>query len=274
MSFYDTVFKKSFSSGKAKKVPKAVAKELDRKIKKSKYEIYGSAAAATWAGGNAREPDDVDIATYDVKKTTRGISNIFRKRKVEHRVKYYPQYGSSQIQIRNGEEWETVVDIQDRKKHDTDFFDFVGRPSQPPICSKNGYIVQSPKDQMYRKTNSTRDPKIPAHRIQKDNYDAISTARVLNESGKLKARAYMARREVGKAMREDPTALATLGAVAQSVMSRAPTGEMLPALRDPVPREREKEFVDAAVRNKKRFKNLDHLDFDEAWKLNYSGRRR
>lgn len=269
MSLFDTVFRKSFSTGNTKKVPRPIVKELDKKIKRSKYEIYGSAAAATWSGQNARKPDDIDIASDDVKRTTKSVSAIFSKQKVEHRVKYYPQYGSAQIQIRNGKEWETVVDIQDRNKHDNDYFEFVGRPSQPPVRSRNGYTVQSPRDQYYRKQNSTRDPKIAEKRIKKDNYDAVSTARLLNESGRLKAQAYMAQGRPGKAIREDPTPLMTLGTMAQSVLSRAPTREMLPALADPIPAQRERDFISTAVKNRKTHKNLDNLNFDERWNLRY-----
>lgn len=273
MSFFDTVFRKSYSTNNAQKVPKSVTKELDRKIKKSKHEVYGSSAAATWSGRNARQPDDIDIVSKNVKKTTQGVSEIFRKKKIEHRVKYFPQHGSSQIQIKEGNEWVTVVDIQDQKKHGSDFFEFVGHGSQPPIKSKNGFRVQGPRDQFYRKQNSTRDPSIAKHRVKKDNYDAIATARVLNESGRLKARGYMAQGRIGKAMREDPTALSTLGTAAQAVISGAATRDMIPALADPVPREQERRFIDSAARNKKKYKDLDRLDFDEAGKLKYYSRR-
>lgn len=105
------------------------------------------------------------------------------------RLKYYPQYGSQQILLKNKQsgEWDQIIDIQSLHEHQSQKFDNIGQRSVNPNKDKSGYTIQNPRDQLNRKQNSVLDKEMPEHRQDKDRFDYLRVQTDLRESEKILA---------------------------------------------------------------------------------------
>ena len=276
---FDSVYKRKFTTGRSSELPRSLIGAMDRLIKKEESETYGSLSAATWSGFNSRKPGDVDIAVNDVKKTAERISSEFRQRRIPHRVKYNPRYKSAQISIKQNGKWVTVVDIQDRNMHSSDFLENVQKRPIAPIKSSNGILVQHPEDQLNRKRNSVKSKENNAHRIEKDAYDLVSTAVLLDDSSMLKARADWARGNLNAPVERGEYGQLAMGATFDSIMAGVSPIEIPGAFKDPIPRHHENKYIKKAsekkapfcpvTKTKRKHKNLDDLNIDEFGKVRW-----
>ena len=266
----DTIFHNGQDFGRISRLNDCAQKKLINYIKNRPHEIYGSYAASVWGSKNQRNPNDLDIAAVNVKKTATGIFDILKSCGYVPKLIFNPEWGSAAVQLYDQEkkEWDTIVDVQPLSEHQkTEYENIKSRSASPG--EYGGLSTQSPNDQLRRKANSIYGDT-PEHRVEKDSYDYISTLSDLAESNQLKGHAEIMRGEIPERSRFSHLDVA-IEAMRVSKNKGVPFSDLAPALRDQTTNPMERNFLKFAVMNPKA--NLDDIDVDQYGNVYYKDRR-
>ncbi|MDO4555495.1 MAG: hypothetical protein Q4B70_10155 [Lachnospiraceae bacterium] len=186
-SVNDTVFGKGFKIASIKAFNKKAAAEIEAYLKKRPHEIYGSGPQASWGSKNQRRPADLDLGITNPKQAATELAKILKRNGYLVRVRYLPEYSSAKVETLRRGVWDTIIDLQPLKKHQTErMTNTNARPVPPKKDERTGLYIQSPSDQLRRKHNAILEKDMPEHRKVKDSYDYVAIVNDLQESENLK----------------------------------------------------------------------------------------
>lgn len=237
-----SVYQKPISTKQAKDIPKEVHAFLDRFLKTTNAEVFGSLAMQSYTHA-ARTPGDLDVVVQNPQYVAQYIANELRRAGHRAVVEQHPWIGGFAVKIaRQDGSTVSVADVHDMSRHLVKHE--VYGESRLPLRA-GGMRVQGPEDQLLRKGNSlfgtnTRGAFGPEpHRAEKDLQDFLVIARTLLDSKKIQGQADL------KKVEQAEKALRYLETHAASV----PGVSMTKVRADPIPAADERKFIRHALAN-------------------------
>ena len=237
-----SVYQKPVSTKQAKDIPKEVHAFLDRYLKTTNAEVFGSLAMQSYTHA-ARTPGDLDVVVQNPQYVAQYIANELRRAGHRAVVEQHPWIGGFAVKVaRQDGSTVSVADVHDMSRHLVKHE--VYGESRLPLRA-GGMRVQGPEDQLLRKGNSlfgtnTRGAFGPEpHRADKDLQDFLVIARTLLDSKKVQGQADL------KKVEQAEKALRYLETHAASV----PGVSMTKVRADPIPAADERKFIRHALAN-------------------------
>jgi hypothetical protein len=237
-----SVYQKPVSTKQTKDIPKEVHAFLDRFLKTTDAEVFGSLAMQSYTHAS-RAPGDLDVVVQNPQYVAQYIANELRRAGHRAVVEQHPWAGGYAVKVaRPDGSTVAVADVHDMSRHLVKHE--VYGESRLPLRA-GGMRIQAPEDQLLRKGNSlfginSREAFGPEpHRAEKDLQDFLVIARTLLDSKKIQGQADL------KKVEQAEKALRYLETHAASV----PGVSMAKVRADPIPAKHEQAFIKHAVAN-------------------------